>query len=237
MARGFVLWANDHLVLIQMSERSYRKLTDLKDRRLLFLGQAAQDIVSGVVTAFASKHPYLVGALAAWSAISDLYFVLNHGADYWEEISASSRVALYDLSGEGIGDRIDAGKEYSLGIFFKTSPFQCTWSDDGCWLDLELSLEVRDSFKYYLDPVEATRGTNRPWSDACVGSYLIAIGEDGPECIRGESRETISFPIGSLRIEPGHYMILPKEPIVFDLPRAESAHGRDGSGIQESSGE
>ena len=221
----FVLWANNHVVLIQMSERSYRKLTDLKDRRLLFLGQAAQDIVSTVVTAFAPKHPYLAAVLGAWSAISDLCFVLNHGSDYWEEIVASSRVALYGRSGEGIGDRIDAGKEYSLGIFFKTSPFQCTWSDDGCWLDLELSLEVWDSIEYSLDAVEAARGTNRPWRDVCVGSYLIAIREDGPECIRRENRETISFPIGSLRIEPGHYLIIPKEPLVFDLPQPNPRRG------------
>ena len=222
----FVLWANMYqVVLIQMSERSYRKLTDLKDRRLLFLAQAAQDIVSGVVSAFAPKHPYLAGALAAWSAASDLVFVLNHGADYWEEIVASSRVALYDFSGERIPDRIDPAKEYSLGFFFKTSPFQCRWSDDGCWLDLELSLEVWDSFEYSLDAVEVARGTNRPWSDVCYGGYWPVIQEDGPECLRRENRETISFPIGSLRIEPGHYMIIPREPIVFDLPQPSPRTG------------
>ena len=233
----FVLWANNHVVLIQMSERSYRKLTDLKDRRLLFLGQAAQDIVSTVVTAFAPKHPYLAAVLGAWSAISDLCFVLNHGADYWEEIVASSRVALYGRSGEGIGDRIDAGKEYSLGIFFKTSPFQCTWSDDGCWLDLELSLEVWDSIEYSLDAVEAARGTNRPWRDVCVGSYLIAIrggragmytpGESGNDFVSDRESADRAGPL------PDH----PQGTARIRFAAAQSAQGRDGSGIQESSGE
>ena len=219
------LWANKHVVLIQMSERSYRKLTDLKEMTWPLVKQATQDIAASVVTAIAPKHPYVAAALAGWSAIGDLYFIATYGADYWEDTFASSRVALYDLSGEGMRDRIDPGKAYSLGIFFKTSPFQCTWSSDGCWLDLELSLEVRDSFEYYLDAVEAARATNRPWRDACVGGYLPVIQEDGPACSRGESREPISFPIGSLRVEPGHYLIIPREPIVFDLPQSDPRTG------------
>ena len=214
----FDLWGNEHLVLVRMSERSYRELADLKEMTWPVFRQIRNDIILNAVAKMLYKVPKVAAAIAVLSGADDLYFVASQGDDYWEWNFPSSRVVLYAVAREGgFRDRVYPGKAYSLDIFFKTAASQCLWSGDGCWLDIELNLDVHDRFDYYLDPPPLAAGLARalPWMHWCFGGYL----KDGLRCLRLESAEPVSFPIGHLRIEPGHYWIIPREPITFDVPR------------------
>ena len=214
----FDVSVNDHLNLVRMSEQSYRAMTGLEDRTWGAVFQGAASITAAVVTVFLGK---IALPIAALSGGTDLYWVRTHGADYFEVNYPSSRVVLYDESADTVVDRIEPGKAYPLGLFFKTGNFQCDRFDDGCWLDIELSLDVQDRIDYYLDAREVQRRTGRfsPVDFSCPAGYLPEVREEGPACLRSRREPTVSLPLGRLRVEPGsHYWIIPREPIVFNAP-------------------